>query len=108
MMQESVKLSKKYSLPSADMTPVILCHDNALPRDKRFLAVKVSKKNAGIKNNETYMGLLYLIGGEKSNLLHDVWKKHTLSKKTLKFLNRNSSDDRNEEAAEELSERHSI
>lgn len=105
LMQEAVKLSKKYSLPSADMTPVILCHNNALPRDKRFLAVKVGKKNAGIKNNETYMGLLYLIGGEKSHLLHDVWKKHTLSKKTLKFLKRNSSDDRKEEAAEELSER---
>lgn len=100
LIREAEKLSKKFSIPSSDITPVILCHEKTLPKDKRFMATKVSKKTASLKNQSSMSGLVYLIHAEKVSQMKDAWRKHALSKSTLKTLKKYRTDDREEEAEE--------
>lgn len=100
ILNQTADVSKYYSISKADITPLVICHDRTLPKDKRIIAQKVTHKQAGAFTTESLSGMVYLIAPEKLSFLETGWRDAVLSKRTQKRVKEFFTDSKTEEKSQ--------
>ena len=92
ILQEASKLSRRWNIPGKDVTPIVL-GNRLFIKKQDFLGIHVTKKGASVKGSSIDSGMVYFVSVTGAGIIETAWKKHTLTKKSMKLAKKLETDD---------------